>query len=167
MCSAHKACVGFCLRPEATSRVFLSPIEATTKAEGPGPATCHAAPGAPPSTGVAFSRVSQKAPHYVFSAQYSAKKWRVSRDAAEAFCAQDVTCTGYCQNPAGNTLFYDRKVSEMRPRGKADAVPPGWVCAKAKRFAQMAPVAAALLESAPQRPRKASAKRAAVHKGGL
>jgi hypothetical protein len=52
----------------------------------------------------------------------------------------------------------------MRPRGKADAVPPGWVCAKAKRFAAP-PVAAALLE--PQRPKKASAKRAAVHKGGL
>ena len=27
----------------------------------------------------------------------------------------------YCQNPSGNTLFYDRKVGEMRPRGKADA----------------------------------------------
>ena len=91
----------------------------------------------------------------------------MSRDAAEAFCAQDVTCTGYCQNPSGNTLFYDRKVSEMRPRGKADAVPPGWVCAKAKRFYQMTPVAAALSGAAPQRPRKASAKRAAVHKGGL
>ena len=167
VCSAHKACVGFCLRPEGTSRVFLSPIEATTKAEGPGPAACHAAPGAPAATGVAYSRVSQKVPHYVFSAQYSSKKWRVSRDAAEAFCAQDVTCTAYCQNPAGNTLFYDRKVGDLRPRGKADAVPPGWVCAKAKRFSQMAPVAAALLESAPQRPRKASAKRAAVHKGGL
>ena len=147
--------------------MFLSPIEATTKAEGPGPALCHAAPGAPPSTGVAFSRVSQKAPHYVFSAQYASKKWRVSRDAAEAFCAQDVTCTGYCQNPSGNTLFYDRKVGEMRPRGKADAVPPGWVCARAKRFLGAPPVAAALLESAPQRPRKVSAKRAAVHKGGL
>ena len=166
VCSSHKNCVGFCLRPEATSRVFLSPIESTTKAEGPGPALCRAAPGAPPSTGVAFTRVSQRAPHYVFSAQYSTKKWRVSRDAAEAFCAQDVTCTGYCQNPSGNTLFYERKVSEMRPRGKADAVPPGWVCARAKRY-HMAPVAPVLLEAAPQRPRKASAKRAAAHKGGL
>ena len=73
---------------------------------------------------------------------------------------------GLLPEPAGNTLFYDRKVSEMRPRGKADAVPPGWICAKAKRFAAP-PVAAALLESAPPRARKASAKRAAVHKGGL
>ena len=106
VCSAHKACVGFCSRPEATSRVFLSPVEATTKAEGPGPALCHAAPGAPPSTGVAFTRVSQKAPHYVFSAQYSSKKWRVSRDAAEAFCGADAKCTAYCQNPSGNCLLY-------------------------------------------------------------
>ena len=52
-------------------------------------------------------------------------------------------------------------------RSKADAVPPGWVCAKAKRFSGAPPVVAALLESTPQRPRKASAKRAAVHKGGL
>ncbi len=92
----------------------------------------------------------------------------MSRDAAEAFCGADVKCTAYCQNPAGNTLFYDRKVGEMRPRGKADAVPPGWVCARAKRYDGAPPVAAALLESAPQRPRKASAKqRAAAHKGGL
>ena len=111
--------------------------------------------------------MSQKAPHYVFSAQYSSKKWRVSRDAAEALCGADAKCTGYCQNPSGNTLFYDRKVGDMRPRGKADAVPPGWVCAKAKRFSQLAPVTPSLLESAPQKPRKASAKRAAVHKGGL
>jgi hypothetical protein len=145
--------------------VFLSPIESTTKAEGPGPALCRAAPSVAAQTGVAFTRVSQKAPHYVFSAPYASKKWRVSRDAAEAFCGADAKCTAYCQNPAGNTLFYDRKVGDMRPRGKADAVPPGWICARAKRYDGAPPVAAALLE--PPRARKASAKRAAAHKGGL
>lgn len=171
VCAAHKACVGFCLRPEATSRVFLSPIEAITKTEGPGPARCQAAPAAPPTDAVAFARVSQKAPHYVFAAQYKTRKWRISRDAAEAFCAAEKTCTAYCQNPAGNTLFYDKKVGEMRPRGKPDVVPPGWVCVKARRVFNAAPVAPALVGGvpapAPRRRKSPSASKRAVHKGGL
>lgn len=124
----------------------MSGLESTRKADGPGPSACYAVPEAPSSTSVAFSRKPGREPHHVFAAAVSSKAWKISKNAAERFCAAGAACTGYCWNPTGNTLFYaSSKLRDMRPRGKADALPTGWACYAARRRT-VAAVAPALLE---------------------
>ena len=103
--------------------MFLSPIESTTKAEGPGPARVAAACPARLPLQESPLLVSRRRRRTASSRRRTLKSG-ACRGTRRGVCGADAKCATYCQNPSGNTLFYERKVGEMRPRGKADAVPP-------------------------------------------
>ena len=151
MCSAHRNCVGFCLRPEATSRVFLSPIESDDQGRGAG---TGAVPRGARRAGLygrrLRARLAEGAALRLLGAVFIEEVARVARRRRGVLCA-DAKCTGVLPEPRGQyaVLRSEGRRHAAARQGRRGAAGLGLREGEAV-FKWCAPVAAALLE--PPRP---------------